>query len=131
MLPCKSVRNLRDNEYNTLSELISVALEKKMCEVYYTYFENRLMAGAVFMKSKNRVIFLFSATSEEGKKMLAMPILIDRYIRQHQQREIIFDFEGSNDPNLARFYKSFGAIESNYFQIKRNNLPLPFRLLKK
>lgn len=127
----KSVKNFKDKEYYTLTELIIAAFEKKMCEVYYAYYENRLLAGAVFMKSKNRIIFLFSATNDEGKKMLAMPVLIDRYIRQHQQREITFDFEGSNDINLARFYKSFGAIESTYLQIEKNKLPLPFRLLKK
>jgi hypothetical protein len=30
---------------------------------------------------------------------------------------LTFDFDGSNDPNLARFYKSFGSRELVYQRI--------------
>ena len=54
-----------------------------------------------------------------------------RAIRKNLTDEITFDFEGSNDKNLARFYKSFGSKECVYLQIKKNNLPFPLKLLKK
>lgn len=127
----KGIKNFKEKEYEMLNDLISAALERKMCEIYYAYYENRLIAGAVFLRTRNRIIFLFSANNSEGKQHLAMPVLIDRYISMHQQRDVIFDFEGSNNAELARFYKSFGASESIYLKIKKNNLPLPFRLLKK
>ncbi|HNR19488.1 MAG TPA: GNAT family N-acetyltransferase, partial [Bacteroidia bacterium] len=127
----KKIKNLKDKEYEILSNLINEAIERKMCEVYYAYHENRLVAGAVFLKTRHRITFLFSAVNTEGKHFLAMPVIVDRYISMHQKRDLIFDFEGSNNPELARFYKSFGATENIYLKIKKNNLPLPFRLLKK
>lgn len=127
----RGIKNLKEKEYETLSSIIAEALERKMCEIYYAYHENRLVAGAVFLKTRNRIVFLFSANNAEGKQLLAMPAIIDRYIIMHQQRDLIFDFEGSNNVELTRFYKSFGATEGTYLKIKKNNLPLPFRLLKK
>lgn len=127
----KGIKNLKEKEYETLSNVISTALDRKMCEIYYAYHENRLVAGAIFLKTKTRIVFLFSANNTEGKQLLAIPLIIDRFIGMHQQRDVVFDFEGSNNAELARFYKSFGATESTYLKIKKNNLPLPFRLLKK
>ncbi len=60
-----------------------------------------------------------------------MPFLIDSFIRQNAGKNITLDFEGSNDLNLARFYKSFGSKECAYQQVKINRLPFPVNLLKK
>jgi hypothetical protein len=40
------------------------------------------------------------------------------------------DFEGSNNPELARFYAGFGANESIYLHFVINRLPFPFSYLK-
>jgi hypothetical protein len=52
-----------------------------------------------------------------------MFLLIDSFIREHAGQALTLDFEGSNDPNVARFYKSFGAAECNYYKITINRLP--------
>ena len=44
---------------------------------------------------------------------------------------IIFDFEGSNLPGVARLYKGFGSKENVYLQIRKNNLPKLVRWLKR
>jgi len=52
-----------------------------------------------------------------------MPFLIDSFIKGHSETKKIFDFEGSNDTNLARFYKSFGSIVVHYPHVFYNELP--------
>ena len=73
---------------------------------------------------------IFSAVNEAARETGAMSFLIDSFIQNHQNENLNLDFEGSIDKNLARFYKSFGANEVVYLQIKKNRLPIYLRWLK-
>ena len=82
------------------------------------------------MKSKGTCLFLFSGLSAKGKSLGAMPFLIDKFIQNNCVKNNIFDFEGSRDAGLARFYNSFGSTESLYLHIRLNRLPYPLRWFK-
>ena len=96
---------------------------------------NELCAAAVFFISGQRAVFLFSATNQTAKETFAMPLLIDNFIRKNAESNMILDFEGSNDVNLARFYKSFGSKTATYDTLLINKLPFfikfPVNLIKK
>jgi hypothetical protein len=128
----KEIGQLKSKEYRMLKQLIEFCISRGFGASWGVNTEKgELCAGAFFVQSNNKVIFLFSATNAVSKKNGAMPFLIDHFIQQNAQRNLTFDFEGSNDKNLARFYKSFGSKECEYLHIKRNNLPFPLKLLKK
>jgi hypothetical protein len=117
------IKNLNDNEYEILRKITQICLHKNMATTKGVYCDNgEIAAGAIFIQSNGKVIFLFSATNAEGKINNAMTFLIDDFIKENAQRNLILDFEGSNDENLARFYKSFGSKECVYLQIKKNKL---------
>ena len=127
-----SVSNLKERDYKTLTTLMIQAIQRGKAQILNVVNEhNELCAGAFFVESNNKVIFLFSGLSDEGKNMNAMPFLIDAFIRQNAGKNITLDFEGSNDVNLARFYKSFGSKECVYTQVKINRLPFPIKMLKR
>jgi hypothetical protein len=126
-----NVSNLKERDYKTLKILIHQAIERGKAQIIQVMNpQNELCGAAIFMESNNKVVFLFSGLSEEGKNLNAMPFLIDSFIRQNAGKNITLDFEGSNDLNLARFYKSFGSKECHYPQLKINRLPFPINLLK-
>ena len=115
----KHIKTLNNDAYKKLSEIARSAIEKgcgKILEVY-TSDDKEPCGGAFFMSDEKRTVFLFSALTEKGKKNAAMPFLIDEYISQVAGEKRILDFEGSNQKNLARFYKSFGTKKNIYFQI--------------
>jgi hypothetical protein len=60
----------------------------------------------------------------EARENGAMFLLIDRFLSEHAGKSLKLDFEGGNDPNLGRFYKSFGAAEVPYPAIQINRLPM-------
>ena len=127
----KSIATLSENDYHTLRKICNYALLNGILEISTVKDRNgALQAGAVFLKSLHGWIFLFSATHPDGRNSGAMSSLIDRFIAAHAEEPTILDFEGSSDPDLYRFYQSFGSKESVYLQLRINRLPFPFNLFK-
>ena len=126
----KSISTFSDKEYFILEKLINTCDSKGLATVLGAYENNKLCAGASFIESNNKVIFLFSATNKQAFENGAMSLLINTFIKEHAQSNLTLDFEGSNNPDLARFYKGFGAKEKIYFQYYKNTLkqPLSFGL---
>jgi hypothetical protein len=126
----REVTSMKHVHYTHL-KLLAAALEKHhACLLSGVLKDERLVAGALFVKINKRIIFLFSGNSEAGKKCGAMHFLIDDAIKKNCREALLFDFEGSTNPGLARFYKSFGSVESVYLHLKKNTIPYPFRFFK-
>lgn len=122
---------MRDDDYLTLAKLYSDPLLSERFESHgLINAAGELLAGALFLRSRHGWIFLFSAIHPQGRKSGAMSALIDGFIAQHAGESTFLDFEGSSDPDLYRFYKSFGSAETVYLQIRMNRLPFPLRMFK-
>lgn len=122
----KDIRHLKDNNYKRLLRLIYQCQHNGKAAIYGVYDEhNTLCAGAAMVFSHHKAIFLFSAINENGRRHSAMFMLIDEFIRERSGNHLTLDFEGSNDPNLARFYKGFGASRLYYPVLYFNRLPFP------
>jgi hypothetical protein len=125
------VKHLNDKDYSVFEKLMTAAKERGLVEIKSVLNSSgTLLAGAIFIRSYHSFIFLFSAANAEAKETGAMSAIIDSFIQNHCGENKYLDFEGSMDPNLARFYKSFGSKEVVYLQIRRNTLPLILRRLK-
>lgn len=128
----KALGSWGEDEYQRLNRLMYMAIYKGKGLVYGIFGEhNQLCAGAFFLKSHNRLIFLFSATNSLAKETAAMTFLIDSVIQEFSPGKLVLDFEGSNDKNLARFYRGFGAKEVEYLRLRRNTLNLFINILYK
>jgi hypothetical protein len=126
----KDLHHLAGNQYDLLLRLVKQMIGMGFCEVWGAYDDQKqLHAGVIWAESHQKSVFLFSAVSDQGRKLSAMPALIDAYIRKHAGDKVILDFEGSNDPNLGRFYASFGSRLVIYPRIVRNSLPYLLRKL--
>ncbi|MBP6977790.1 MAG: GNAT family N-acetyltransferase [Bacteroidales bacterium] len=128
----RSVHTLKDKDYSKLRRLVYTCIHKGKARIWGAYSpENQLCAGIIFLFSHDRAIFLFSGLDSYGREHGAMPFLIDAFIKEHAHSYLTLDFEGSNDPDLARFYRSFGSREVTYPFITRYRLPMMIRILKK
>lgn len=105
-------------DYSRLIRLVYKALQLGHAEVWGAYSEkNNLCAATIFIRSHKRVTFLFSGSSDYARQNAALPYLLDAYIEANSGKELVFDFEGSNDESLARFYLGFGSQPIAYTQI--------------
>ena len=110
-----------DAEYERLLKLVEVAKQHGKCLVLgVKNADNQIVAGAFFMMSHNKIVFLFSGADESNKDSHALTFLIDNLIERFSGSDKILDFEGSDNDGLARFYKGFGGKETTYQGIRFN-----------
>ena len=120
----KQLTHLANDEYTLLLHLIDACIRRGIAEVIGAYTNRmELCAGAIFVRSHEKAIFLFSAVNAEARTNGAMSLIINQFIRQNAGSQLTLDFEGSNDPDLARFYKSFGATALTYQRIIVSKIP--------
>ncbi len=113
-----------DAEYNVMTHLATIAKSKGKAFILGVTEKGvgELLCAAIFMKANGRVTFLFSGLSHKGKEKQAMTYLIDQTIQRYANQPFTFDFEGSDDDNLARFYLGFGGAEVKYPSYTCNRL---------
>lgn len=114
-----------DMEYDTLRRLAAEAQRRGaafVCGVC-SHDADEVLCGALFMRFRNVVTFLFSGCGQEGRGQQAMTFMMDSVIRRYAGQKLILDFEGSDDDNLARFYLGFGGKTLKYPSYSLNRLP--------
>ncbi len=128
----RTIETMNEKEYIILRTLLAKCREAKLViSKGVLGADGKLIAGAWFIESYSSYIFLFSAVNEEAKTHSVMSGIIDSFINQHIGDKKVLDFEGSMNPELARFYKGFGSKEIVYLQIRKNTLPAFIRRFKK
>jgi len=120
----RTLPKIRDIHYSGLKKVMDIAFDKGIGRMLVAKDQKgKFLAGAFFITYRNHAIFLFSANTEEGREKRAMYGIINRFIAENVGEKLILDFEGSNEKNLARFYKGFGGKNFDYPGLLINRLP--------
>ncbi len=113
--------------YKTLQKLISELLSRKLARLRYALGNGQVEAGALFVHEGNRIIYLFNAASEAGRRGNARTVLIDEMIRENAGRPALFDFESPEKPSVVSFYESFRATPETFWTARWSRLTWPER----
>ena len=92
---------------------------------------NELVASCAFIFSHNRAYYILVGNHPNGKTIGASHAIINAFIKEYAGRNLLLDFEGSDIPNLAFFYSSFGATEEKFAGLKLNRLPFWMKWFKR
>ena len=106
-----------------LIKICNYILKTKSGLVLGVFKDDVLIGGGVFLISNNRITYLFSAFNDEGRKLQAASFLIKSIIEKNEKSNFVLDFEGGNLPNIATFFKSFGAKYEDYQQFTSQKFP--------
>lgn len=113
--------------YAILRNLNRALAERGLATLRYALRDGRIEAGVLLVQEGNRMIYLFNAASEIGRRGNARTLLIDRLIREKAadacaDKPLWLDFESPDKLSIAHFYRSFGAQEEVFCTIRWNRL---------
>lgn len=122
--------------YEILRRLFRVLQERGLVTIRYALDKDRIEAGALFVREGNRIIYLFNAASETGRRGNARTLLLDQVIREnagreHEGKPVLFDFESPLKKTVVDSYRSFGAAEDVFTTVRWSRLTLAERLVRK
>jgi hypothetical protein len=112
--PSGSIKHI----YTQLHHLISNTLLHENGHILAVYHAGQPVAMAYYIEDQERIYFLVCASTEKGKELKTMYLLIDHLIKTYANTSKIFDFTGSNMPSIARRNLGFGATSETYYFLK-------------
>ena len=82
--------------------------EGQLCAVHFAPYDDRCAYS------------LLSAQRPGGQDRGVASLLVWLMLRELSSRTQAFDFEGSMDPDIERYYRSYGAEQISYFQLTKS-----------
>jgi len=74
------------------------------------------IAAMLLLKDGDRMHNMMNSTTPSGRKHEANYYLFSRLFMEFQDKGLLFDFEGSDKPEIENFYRRFGAKDQPYFR---------------
>jgi Acetyltransferase (GNAT) domain len=130
-LSAQQSKNNSEEGLQKFSKLYQLLKLKSAAKTYGIFSgKDELLASCVFTFSHHRAYYILVGNHPNGRTLGASHALIDAFIKDHAEQNLLLDFEGSDVRNLAFFYSSFGAREELYSAIKLNKLPWYIKWMK-
>ena len=121
----------REKDIEKLQNLLKAAHQHEACDYYTVVNErNEILFAAALLKEKDRLIYIAAAPNQEGRNRSATHFFIDAIIQRYAGTGYIFDFGGSDVPNVASFFKKFSPEKEVIYEITINRLPFILKKIK-
>ncbi len=106
----KEIPGMKQDDYHRFQELCTWLSGRKMLEVWETLSPGgQRCAGAIFAITNRKIYYLLAWNNDEGRRVGASHVLMDRVIAAHAASNLVMDFEGSELPEIAYFLEGFGS----------------------
>lgn len=80
------------------------------------------ISGLFIARQGKRLVNLMASSNAAGLGEHGMARLLDGVIRHYAGREMVLDFEGSDIPGVATFFRGFGAVRVPYVHLADQSL---------
>ena len=125
------IKGVQPQDYTQLGKLCKQLLQKNLLIVpVVKSADGQLRSIALMVRDEKRIYYILGASSAKGKRVDANAFLLYETIRRFCDTKLLFDFEGSDIPQIKSFFKKFNPVEQPYPIYEYNNLPAPYKFLK-
>lgn len=115
-----NIYGIEDSQYELLKSIYDIASNKGLAYIVYVKNEfDEILSGTLFVKSFDRLVYFFSASTPAGWANNSQALLIDYVIKHNADTNTILDFEGGSIDGIGKFYRSFGAQELKIYSYRK------------
>lgn len=117
--------------YVRLQTVLQEAVSRKACHIARVAEKEsgETVLGGLILDDGRRLYYLLGAPTQKGREMRATYFFLNQLIMQYAGQREVFDFEGSDIPNVAQFYQSFNPEKEFYYANYVNKFPFPLNKL--
>jgi hypothetical protein len=117
-------KTLNEKEYEKITRLFTQCIGNGLgLTLGIRDAQQRLQAAGFFARDEKRIYYLLGAPGPEGRRYNAVHCLIDQVIKRFAPSNLSLDFEGSDLPSVAAFYRKFNPAAQSYYHVKFNRFP--------
>ena len=109
---------LKEEQWQRMGRLMHELQDRGLGELRSVTSNGAMQSAVFFATWKDRIYYLFSASTEAGRESRASFAIVYDLLKRHEISGMVLDFEGSMDDNVARFFKGFGALPEEYYEVK-------------
>lgn len=113
---------------NFLKQLDQVVRQQRII-LFARDEQNNIHAALYILWDKERAYYLMGGMKPEFRHSGANTLLFWEAFKYVSSFVSEFDFEGSMIKSIERFFSSFGAVQTPYFQIYKDNRTMPEKML--
>lgn len=113
---------LKPKHYRWIEAIMRAALANDAAICCRLDDDDGYLAAGFFPFYRGRLINTFAASTQLGYKQEGMARMIVELIKQLRGPGRLLDFEGSEIPGVAEFFRSFGPVERNYRLVEMGGL---------
>lgn len=125
-------KGITQTHYHQLEAVCNSALQQqKGFTIGLKDTAGNIVAAAFWGIDEKRIYYICGAPTTAGRSMQAQHALIDAVIKKYAGSKLLLDFEGSDIPFVATFYKKFSPSLNQYMHIRMNRLPFWLKWLKR
>ncbi len=114
-----------------LQRLIHYLESTERGQTFGLWQSEQLLAAATFGRFRGKTLYLWGTYHPEAPGGAMAWLMWQQILAAKEQGSAVFDFEGSMNPGIARFFRRFGARPIPYLQLRKNALPLLIRWIPK
>lgn len=112
------------NQLKILTQIITTSVGMGAGQIYGAYTLRNELCAAIFVITTNKkAIYLLGSVNEEGRATNALHALFDYFIHQNSEKQLVLDFETTQNSDSIRFYLGFGAKACTYQKVTIKKLP--------
>jgi hypothetical protein len=102
--------------FDVLNRVIQI--KELQFSFYHAIHNKTICGGTIWLIFNKRHLLLMFAQNELGRQQSSTYFLIDQYIKENAESDVLIDFEGSNHEGIANMLKGFGAEPEYYYTLK-------------
>lgn len=116
------IKELKPSDEIILRNMLQGAINRNQGFTLSVLKDGECLASAGFIHHKDTLLYFKGSVTDAGRQAGAMHLLMDQVLEKYTSKFKIFDFGGSNQPEVARFYKGLGGTDRVYYRYRKKLL---------